>query len=126
MILDVVWTNQWKKLFQKKKKEIQIKGKNDFKPSVVVEAILEELVETNQLLTNVNNLREPFTISTDKIELIELARDSVLLTGFRFIGLFILSDVFSLLACLNWSTANTLKLLAIEDKKKDLRKIYGN
>ena len=86
---------------KKKKKEIQIKGKNDFKPSVVVEAILEELVETNQLLTNVNNLREPFTISTDKIELIELARDSVLLTGFRFIGLFILSDVFSLLACLN-------------------------
>ena len=53
---------------KKKKKEIQIKGKNDFKPSVVVEAIIEELVETNQLLTNVNNLREPSTISTDKIE----------------------------------------------------------
>ena len=86
---------------KKQKKEIQIKEKNDFKPSVVVEAIIEELVETNQLLTNVNNVREPSIISTDKIELIELARDSVLLTGFRFIGLFILSDVISLLACLN-------------------------
>ena len=32
------------------------------KPVVVEEANVEELVETNQLLTNVNNLLEPSTI----------------------------------------------------------------
>lgn len=35
---------------------------------VVEEAIIEELVETNQLLTNVNKLIEPSIISTDKVE----------------------------------------------------------
>ena len=46
------------------------------KPSVVEEANIEELVETNQLLTNVNNSIEPSTKSTDKVELIELSKDS--------------------------------------------------
>ena len=35
---------------------------------VVEEAIIEELVEANQLLTNVNKLIEPSIISTDKVE----------------------------------------------------------
>ena len=70
------------------------------KPAVVEEATVEELVETNQLLTNVNNLLEHSTISTDKVELIELPKDSILPTRFRFIDLSILSDMFSLLACL--------------------------
>ena len=90
------------------------------KPLEVEEAIIEELVKTNQLLANANKLIEPSTISTDKVELIELLKDSVLPIGFRFIDLFILSDVFSLLACLNFSTTNTCKLLDIEDK------IYAN
>ena len=77
------------------------------KPLVVEEVIIEELVETNQLLTNVNNLIEPSTISTDKVESIELLRDSVLPKGFRFIDSSILSDVFSLLACPNCLTTNT-------------------
>ena len=70
------------------------------KPVVVEEATVEELVETNQLLTYVNNLLEHSTISTDKVELIELPKDSILPTRFRFIDLSILSDMFSLLACL--------------------------
>ena len=70
------------------------------KSVLVEEATVEELVETNQLLTNVNNLLEHSTISTDKVELIELPKDSILPTRFRFIDLSILSDVFSLLACL--------------------------
>ena len=59
--------------------------------SVVVE---KAKVKTNQLLTNVNNLSEPSTISNEKIELIELQKDSKLPTGFRFIDLFIMSPVF--------------------------------
>ena len=70
------------------------------KPVVVEEVTVEELVETNQLLTNVNNLLEHSAISTDNVELIELPKDSILSTRFRFIDLSILSDVFSLLACL--------------------------
>ena len=35
---------------------------------VVEEAVIEELVETNQLLTNVNKLIEPSIISTGKVE----------------------------------------------------------
>ena len=69
------------------------------KPLVVQEAIVEELVKTNQRLTNV------------------ISKDSVLHTGVRFTNLSILSNVFSLLACKNCSTTTTLKLLDIEDKK---------
>ena len=61
--------------------------------AVVKEANIEELVQTNQLLTNVNNLLESSTISTDKVELIELRKDSILPIGFRFIDLSIMSDV---------------------------------
>ena len=68
------------------------------KPSVVEEVITEELVATNQYLTNVNKLIELSTISTDKVELIELQNDAILPTGFRIIDLSILSDVFSSLA----------------------------
>ena len=85
---------------------------------VVDEANVEKLVEINQLLTNVNNLLKPSTISTDKVELVELSKDSILPTGFRFIDLFIMLDVFSLLASPNYSTANTLKLQDIDNKKK--------
>ena len=48
--------NKWKKMTSK--------------PLVVEEAVIEELVETNQLLTNVNKLIELSTISSDKVELI--------------------------------------------------------
>ena len=58
---------------------------------VVIEEV--HVVEANQLLKNANNLLELSTISTDKVELIELPQDSKLLTGFRFIDLSILSDV---------------------------------
>ena len=90
------------------------------KPVVVEQANVEELVETNQLLTNVNNLLEPSTNQTNKAELIELPNNLVLPTAFRFIDLSILPNVFSLLACPNCSTTNTLKLQDIEDKKKGL------
>ena len=73
-------------------------------------------------MTHDNNLLESSTILTDKVELIELPKDSILPTGFRFIDLFILPDVFSWLACPNYSTTNTLKLQDIEDKKKGLAK----
>ena len=49
---------------------------------VVEEANLEELVKTTQLLTNMNNLIEPSTISTDNVELTELPKDSILPIGF--------------------------------------------
>ena len=100
--------NKWKKMTSK--------------PLVVEEAVIEELVETNQLLTNVNKLIELSTISSDKVELIEFRKDSILLTGIRFFDLSILSDVFSLLTCPNCSTTNTPKLLDIEDKNKGLEK----
>ena len=90
------------------------------RPILVEEAIIEKLVETNQLLTNVNKLIEPSTTSTDKVEFIQLPKDSILPKWFRFIDLFILPDVFSLLACQSCSTTNTLKLLDIEDKKKQI------
>ena len=90
------------------------------KPAVVQETNEEELVETNQLFTNVNNLLQPSTISTDKVELIELPKDSVLPTGLRSIDLFILPDVLSLLTCPNYLKTNTLKLQDIEDKNKGL------
>ena len=64
------------------------------KPLVVEEVIMEELIETNQLLTNVNNLIEPSTISTEKVASIKLLKDAILPTGFRFIDLSIQSDVF--------------------------------
>ena len=89
-------------------------------PLVVQEAIIGGLVETNQLLTNVNKLIEPSTISTDKAELIELPKYSILPTGFRFIYSSILPDVFLLSACPNSLTTNTLKFLNTEDKKKGL------
>ena len=65
-----------------------------WKSVVVEEADVEELVETNQLLTNMNNLLEPLTISINKVELIELPKDLILPTGFMSINLSILSDVF--------------------------------
>ena len=71
------------------------------KPLVVEEAVIEELVETNQLLTNVNKLIEPSTISSNNVELIEFRKDSILPTGIRFFDLSILSDVFALLTCPN-------------------------
>ena len=49
---------------------------------VVEEAIIEELIEANQPLTNVNNLMEPLTIWTNKVQLIELPKDSTLPTWF--------------------------------------------
>ena len=82
------------------------------KPVVVEKA----KVKTDQLLTNVNKLSEPSTISKEKIELIELPKDSILPTGFRFIDLFILSPMFSY----------TLKLQLIEEKKKGLARFYAN
>ena len=45
------------------------------KPLLEEEANLEEIAETNQLLTDVNNLIEPSTISADKVELNKLAKD---------------------------------------------------
>ena len=67
------------------------------KAVVVEEANVEKLVETNQFLAKANNLIETSTISTDKVELIELPKNSVLPTGFRFIDLSFLSDVLFLL-----------------------------
>ena len=67
--------------------------------SVVEEVVTEELVRTNQLPTNVSKLIEPLTISADKAELIELPKDAVLPTGFRFVDLYSLLDVLSILAC---------------------------
>ena len=92
------------------------------KPVVVEKA----KVKTDQLLKNVNKLSEPSTISKEKIELIELPKDSILPTGFRFIDLFILSPMFSLLTCPNYSITNTLKLQLIEEKKKGLARFYAN
>ena len=43
------------------------------KPLVVEETIIEELAETNKLLTTVS---KSSTISTDKVELTELPKDS--------------------------------------------------
>ena len=109
VILDVV-PNKRAKEGISKKEEIPIKGNMTLEPVVVEEANIEELVQTNQLLTNVSNFLEPSIISTDKVELIELPKDSLLPTEFRFTNLFILSDVFSFLECPNSSTTNTLKL----------------
>ena len=67
------------------------------KAVVVEEANVEKLVETNQFLAKANNLIETSTISTDKVELIELPKNSVLPIGFRFIDLSFLSDVLFLL-----------------------------
>ena len=41
-----------------------------------------------------NNLMKPSTMLSDKAELIELSKDSILHTGFKFIDLSILSNVF--------------------------------
>ena len=87
------------------------------KPVVIEEAKPEELVEINRILTNVKNALEPWAISADKVELVELSKDSTLLTKFKFIDLSILSYVFSLLTCQNCSA---LKFEDIEDKKKGL------
>ena len=98
---------------------------------VVVGANVEKLVETNQLLTNVNNLIQPSTISTDKVELMELPKDSILPTGFRFIDLSILSYVLSFrcvihpVRCVFFMgvsklLGNTLKPHDIEGKKRGL------
>ena len=86
---------------------------------MVEEANVEELVESNQLLTNENNLLEPLTVSPDEAELIELRKESILPRRFRFIDLSLLSDVFSLLACPNCSTTKTFKTLKV--RKKDLQ-----
>ena len=57
------------------------------------------------------------------VPLIELPKNSILPTGFRFICLLILSNVFSWLECPNCWTANTLQLLDIEDKEKWLSRL---
>ena len=68
------------------------KGEKMTPKSVVVEETnVEKLVETNQLLTNVNNFLKPSTISTDKVELIELPKDSILPTVFNFFFFYILT-----------------------------------
>ena len=77
VILDVV-PNKRAKEGISEKEEIPIKGNMTLEPVVVEEANIEELVQTNQLLTNVSNFLEPSKISTDKVELIELPRDSLL------------------------------------------------
>ena len=77
VILDVV-PNKRAKEGISKKEEIPIKGNMTLEPVVVEVANIEELVQTNQLLTNVSNFLEPSKISTDKVELIELPRDSLL------------------------------------------------
>lgn len=82
------------------------------KPLVDEGAIIAGLLETNQLLTNVNKLIEASTISTDKVQLIDLQKYSLLPTGFTVIDLPILSDAFSLLACPIGLTTNTCKLQA--------------
>ena len=41
------------------------------KPLAIEEVIIEELAKTNQLPRNMNNLIEPSTILTDKVELFE-------------------------------------------------------
>ena len=109
-----------KRRYSKKGRNPNKEKKMTPKPAVVQETNEEELVETNQLFTNVNNLLQPSTISTDKVELIELPKDSVLPTGLRSIDLFILLDVLSLLTCPNCLKTNTLKLQDIEDKNKGL------
>ena len=82
------------------------------RPLVKEEAILEELVDNRyeQFNRNFDNVNWQF-------ELIELPNDSILPTGLRFIDLSILPDAFSLLACPYWSTANTVRLLDIREKK---------
>ena len=74
-----------KRRYSKKEKKSQEWKKMTSKPVVVEEANVEELVETNELLTNENNLLKPLTTSTDKVELIELPKDSILPTRLRFI-----------------------------------------
>lgn len=95
------------------------------KPLLEEEANLEEIVETNQLLTDVNNLIEPLTISADKVELNKLAKDWILPAGFRVIDLSILSDVLSLLVCPNCSTITEQQILwnfkTLKTRKKDLQ-----
>ena len=73
-----------KRRYSKKEKKSQKRKKMTSKPVVVEEANVEELVETNELLTNENNLLKPLTTSTDKVELIELPKDSILPTRLRF------------------------------------------
>ena len=64
------------------KRRYSKKGRNPNKwekltlnPLLEEEANLGELAETNQLLTDVNNLIEPSTISADKVELNKLAKN---------------------------------------------------
>ena len=62
-------TKQMSKTGYSKKMRNQNKGKKmNSKFVVLEEANSEELIETNQLFTNVNNLLEP-TFSTNKVEL---------------------------------------------------------
>ena len=64
-------TKQSKRRYSKKRRNPNKWEKMTSWPLVVEEAIIEELVESNELLTNENNVIEPSTISTDKFELIE-------------------------------------------------------
>ena len=58
-----------------KKRRNPIKGKKTTsKPGVVEEANVEELVETNQLLTKANNLLESSTSSTEKLKKLSFQR----------------------------------------------------
>ena len=68
VILDVI-PNKLVKEGIPKREGIPIKGKNDFKTFSSRRSLYRGLVETYQLLTNVNKLIESPTIPTDKIEL---------------------------------------------------------
>ena len=67
-----------------------------------------------------NNLMKPSTMLSDKAELIELSKDSILHTGFKFIDLSIPVRYIFLWACPNILTTNTLEVLNNEDKTKEL------
>ena len=62
-----------KRRYSKKRRNINKGKKMTSKPLVVEETIIEQLAETNQLLTTVS---KSSTISTDKVELTELPKDS--------------------------------------------------
>ena len=80
MILDFVQNKSAKEGIPKRK-ETPIKGKDDSKTIMAEEeAIIEKLVESNQILTIVNKLIEPLTISSNKVKSTELPKDSMLPT----------------------------------------------
>ena len=114
-----------KKRYSKKRRN---KNKGKKLTPLIVQTPVEELVvaaqemttpeETNQLQTDDDKAGEPATASNNKVEAIESPKDTVLPTGFRFIDLSVLSDIFSLMACPNCLRSKTCQLLDIQEKKK--------